>query len=369
MPRLVPHFVRLRALALGLAVGPILAAGTGLATALPAPLAAQGSTSEAKNQTRERERERERARREAEQRRQERERERQRRPRPAREGAARMRLDTTVAMDARGLVELTLNGGDVIVRTWDRAEVRVSAQLDNGHLSLDASASRVLLGDAEHSDADARFEVTMPRTARLEVAGINAEVVVDGVRGGVQVENATGDVQLTDVGGLVRAELMTGELHVTRGEGDFRLSLASGDVMLQDVTGRVEVENVSGDITVRGGRARELRLETTSGDVTYEGTVQAEGTYELSTHSGDVQLRLPEGTRARLEAETYNGEFVSDFPVTMQPGAPKGGRQRRYELLVGDGGGPLIRVESFTGDIHLGRTAVARAESTPRDNR
>jgi hypothetical protein len=133
------------------------------------------------------------------------------------------------------------------------------------------------------------------------------------------------------------------------------------------VAGRIQVETVSGDITVRRARARELRLETTSGSVSYEGSVQGDGQYEMSTHSGDVRLRLPEGTRARLEAETYNGEFTSDFAVTMQPGAGSSIRQRKYQLLVGDGQGPLIRVGSFNGDIHLGRASVARADSTRND--
>ena len=346
--------MRLGALALLLAA---LAAGT------PAALAGQSSGSDSKDKDRDRrEREREDRRRE-ERRREARERgsERERHVLPG-----RTRIDTTVAMDARGLVELSLNGGDVIVRAWDRAEVRVSAQVESGRIAFDAGSMRVRVGDAHHSDGDARFEVTMPRTARVEVSGTNAEVSVDGVRGGVTVDNANGDVRLADVGGIVRAELMTGELHVERGEGDFRLEMASGDMTLVDVGGRIEAEGISGNIIVRNARARELRLETTSGNVTYEGTVQAEGRYELSTHSGDVRLRLPDGVRARLEAETYSGEFTSDFPVTMQPGAPKGTRQRRYELLVGDGGGPLIRAESFSGDIHLAR-ATGRADSTRND--
>jgi DUF4097 and DUF4098 domain-containing protein YvlB len=242
-------------------------------------------------------------------------------------------------------------GGDVVVRAWERNEVRILATSDDGRLSLDASSLRVGLV-AEHP-SDVRYEVTMPRTARLSVAGTNVEVDVSGVRGGVEVENANGDVTLADVGGIVRVELMTGELRVTKGDGDFRLELASGDVTLADVAGRIGVETVSGDIEVRGARATEVRLETTSGSLTYEGTVVPDGTYELSTHSGDVVLRLPEGSSARLAAETYNGEFRSDFPVVMQPGGSA--RQRRVELQLGGAQGPLIRIESFSGDIHLER--------------
>ena len=334
----------------------LLAAGAVAPAIVPAPLRAQQSSAE-KERQRERERQRE----------LDRERERRRAHDEDDHDDNPVRKDTTVRVDPKALVALSLNGGEVIVRTWERAEVKVSAQLERGRLDFEATAMRVGIGDGHGSSGDARFEVTMPRTARLTIDGTNAEVQVTGVRGGVEIENANGDVRLADVGGIVRAELMTGELSIAGGDGDFRLELASGDVMLEDVAGRIEVESVSGDIVVRRAKARALRLETTSGSLTYEGSVQADGQYELSTHSGDVRLRLPEGTRARLEADTYNGEFTSDFAVTMQPGSATSIRQRKYQLLVGDGQGPLIRVGSFNGDIHLGRTTVARADSTRND--
>ena len=336
-----------------LALALVALAGPGGALA-PAPLAAQDSrpTSKAdKERERERARERERRRRDADDERDE-------------DGSAR--LDTTVTVDPKAVVALSLTGGEVIVRAWDRPEVRVSATLEGGRIGFQASSARVSLND-EHGAGDAHFELTVPRGARLTVEGTNAELDVSGVHGGVEIDNANGDVRLADVGGVVRADLMTGELRVEGGDGDFRLDLASGDVVMDDVAGRIQVESVSGDITVRRARAREVRLETTSGSLTYDGTVQGDGQYELSTHSGDVRLRLPDGTRARLEADTYNGEFSSDFPVTMQPGAATSVKQRKYQLLVGDGNGPLIRVGSFSGDIHLARSAPVRPDSSRND--
>ena len=339
---------RIGLLALALVVAAAGAAAGG--ALMPAPLGAQQSKSDKERQREERERQ-----------------ERRRRERDEDDEDRSARMDTTVAVDPKVLVTVSLNGGDVIVRAWDRSEVKVVAELERGRLDFEASRMRVSVGDAHGSGGDARFEIMVPRTARVTIEGTNAEVEVSGVRGGVEVDNANGDVRMSDVGGLVRAELMTGELHIAGGDGEFRCELASGDVVLENVTGRIQLETVSGDITVRQARARELRLETTSGSLTYEGSVQADGQYEMSTHSGDVRLRLPEGTRARLEADTYNGEFTSDFAVTMQPGASSSMRQRRYELLVGDGNGPLIRVGSFSGDIHLARATLARTDSTRND--
>lgn len=351
------NVLRLRPARLGFLLLALSFAGAAVVEALlPAPLAAQSPKPRPKPRP-EHDRDRER----------DRERDRRRDRGDDDRGGRAARIDTTVAVDPRALVSLSLNGGDVIVRAWDRSEVRVVAQSDHGRIDFDAAPTRVSIGDGHGSGGDSRFEVTVPRLARVSVEGTNAEIEVTGVRGGVEIENANGDVRLTDVGGLVRAELMTGELHIMGGDGEFRCSLASGDVVVEDVAGRIQVETVSGDITVRGARARELRLETTSGDVTYDGAIRSDGRYEMSTHSGDVTLRLPDGTHARLEAETYNGEFTSDFAVTMQPNANTGTRQRRYQLVVGDGQGPLIRLGSFNGGIHLGRASIARTDSTRTD--
>jgi DUF4097 and DUF4098 domain-containing protein YvlB len=330
----------------------LLCAGTAVVggATLPAPLAAQASRQKPKPKPQS-----------------ERDRERERRHDDDDDDERSARIDTTVTVGANAVVYFALNGGEVVVRAWDRNEVRVSAELEGGRLDFEASPTRVAIGDAHGSSGDARFEVTVPRTARVAIEGTNAEIAITGVKGGVEIDNANGDVRLVDVGGLVKAELMTGELHISGGDGEFRCELASGDVVVEDVSGRIQVETVSGDIVVRRARARELRLETTSGSVSYDGSVQGDGQYEMSTHSGDVRLRLPEGTRARLEAETYNGEFTSDFAVTMTPAAGSSIRQRKYQLLVGDGQGPLIRLASFNGDIHLGRASVARADSTRND--
>ena len=278
-------------------------------------------------------------------------------------GARLTSVDTIVPLAERGQVDVSLAQGTIIVTAWERREVRVRATIDQGgQLGFTATPSRVSL-DTDHPRGrmEARYEVTVPRDARLTVSGTSVEIDVRGVRGEVTVENVSGDVQLADVGGTITVSNMSGSLSLSGAEGDVRAEVQSGDIRLENVVGRVEVDGVSGNIEIVGSRARELRVETTSGNVTYDGSLAADGRYLIATHSGNVMLYFPTGTQARLDIESYNGEFVSDFPVTMQPSGLRG-QQRRFDMLVGDGSGPTVRAPSDSGDIRLGH-ARARPRS------
>lgn len=295
------------------------------------------------------------------------------RTRTSTDGPATARIDTTVALAARGEVELSLHQGTVVVGAWERPEVRIRATVeDEGNLDFSATPSRVVLDMAgSHGHAEARYEVTLPRDARLSISGTSVEVEVRGAKGGIDIENSNGDVVLADVGGAVTVSNMSGSLSIAGADGDVRAQVQSGDIRLGDVEGRIEVDGVSGNIEILGSRARELRVETTSGNVTYDGTVSGDGRYLIATHSGNVNLHLPAGTRARLDVESYNGEFESDFPVAMLTSGLRSGQQR-FDLLVGAdagagagaGTGPTFRVTSYSGDIHLGR-ALSRGREAP----
>ena len=54
-----------------------------------------------------------------------------------------------------------------------------------------------------------------------------------------------------------------------------------------------------------------------NGDITYDGTIQNGGRYELSTHQGDMAITMPENANATVSVNTFNGSFESDYPVTL----------------------------------------------------
>jgi hypothetical protein len=265
------------------------------------------------------------------------------------------RIDTTFAFSRTGTVTLGASSGDIIVNGWSREEIHVRAISDEDNIRFSASSSRVSLDvTGSHRGGDTRFEVTVPFGARVSTTSQSGDVTIHGTRGQVEVRSNSGDIDLEDVATRLDINSFSGDVTARGITGDVAISTLSGEVRLTDVRGNIDVGGVSGDITLRGVAAKIVRAKTTSGEITYDGTIDPAGRYELSSHSGDVRLRVPRDASAQLTVSTWNGSIDSDFPITLKPGEHgiSVSRSKRYVFEIG-GGGARISAETFSGDITI----------------
>ena len=271
-------------------------------------------------------------------------------------------IDTTVAFNRGGVVDLSLISGEIRVVGWSRSEVKVRARSESGRLRFEASPSRVALdvehrgGRGNHDDLDATYELSVPAGTRVLMRGVSGDLSARGVKGEVEARSVSGEVEVEDAG-RVTLESVSGDVRAARVNGDARAHSVSGEVSVTDVAGDLDAESVSGDITLRDAKARVVRAETVSGDVTYDGTVDPAGRYDFNSHSGTLRLVLPSNTNATLSVQTFSGEIDSAFPLTVRPatGEERGRRRdRRMEFTLGSGG-PRITAESFSGEIVIER--------------
>ena len=171
---------------------------------------------------------------------------------------------------------------------------------------------------------------------------------------------------LRSTAGLIKANWAPGnvkELKTVSGDvvgsglaGPIRAQSVSGDVKLSGLAGDLDVESVSGEISLRDAKSANVRAETVSGSVEYRGTLNKGGRYEFKSHSGDIDLAMPEGVGATFSVSTFSGSVDSSIPMTLQPSedmAPKR-RSKSMEFSIG-GGGARITVRTFSGDITIRR--------------
>jgi DUF4097 and DUF4098 domain-containing protein YvlB len=90
-----------------------------------------------------------------------------------------------------------------------------------------------------------------------------------------------------------------------------------------------------------------------SGNVTLSGNLDANGRYELTSHSGDVMVSVPASAGFQIEATSFSGSINTDIPITMSGGQP-GRRNRSIRGTVGNGGA-LLDVTTFSGSIVIKR--------------
>ena len=271
---------------------------------------------------------------------------------------AQSRIDTTFAFNKDGVIELTQISGDIVVNAWDRREVRIKAYAERGRIRSSLSSSRLSLEveSVRGRIGDSRFELSVPVGVRVTAHSTSGDVSVKGTKGAVDARSTSGDVIVTDATDRIIVESVSGDVHASQIDGDLRSESVSGTIEIRDARGEVHAETTSGDVSLLGVTSRSIVASTVSGDVEYDGTIEANGTYDFRSHSGGIRLEIPEGSGARFSVETFSGSLDSEFSITLQPGQRVTGRPRRFEFTLGNGSA-RVTAESFSGDVVLARRA------------
>jgi len=341
-----------------------------LALAAPTPGRAQSTDREREQERIERERERERDRRERDREQAEERAERAREQAEARAERDREReqtrrerelagaLDTTVTFDARGTVNVSCPGGDVIVTGTARNQIVVKARTERGAIRFASSGGNATLEPAaSRACNDAHFELSVPAGVHLVTNTWSGSLRVTGVKGEIDAHAQSGDVDVRDAGDDVEVETLSGDVTIQGASGAVNVHTVSGDISLTGGRGTVEMETVSGDIELRDVVSSQVRTNSTSGDLTFAGAIVNAGRYQFETHSGELRLELPANVGAELSLSTFSGEIDSAFPITLTPGAHGIGASQAKKLTFSLGqGSARIIAETFSGDVTLTST-------------
>jgi len=192
-------------------------------------------------------------------------------------------IERSAAAEKAVVVSLCVASGDVVVRGWDRSEVRARAS--------GASSLRLLTPNVQPAP---RVEVLVAehREGELESGdcGSVGTVELSVPRGAaVNIETRDGHVEVADVSSA-RVHGLSGDVDVRRVSHSIEVSCLSGDIMLADSSGPVEVSTVSGNVEARNVRAAAagdgFEAKSTSGDVALEGVTHAQ--VRGTTVSGSV---------------------------------------------------------------------------------
>ena len=266
-------------------------------------------------------------------------------------------LDTVVIFDARGALTVSCPGGEVTVTGSDRNEIKVRARTENGAIRFTSNGTRATLEPASgRGCSDGHFDVTVPAGTRLSASTWSGSVGVRGVHGEIEVRAQSGDVTVRDAGDRLDVESLSGDVNIIGVKGETRVNTISGGLELSAARGDVTAETVSGDIALRDVIAKQIRIHTTSGDVSYMGSILEGGRYEFNTHSGEVTLGLPSDIGAELSVSTFSGGIESDFPITLKAGEHGiGSAQAKHLNFTLGRGTARIVAETFSGDITLQR--------------
>lgn len=277
-------------------------------------------------------------------------------------------INQTRPLDPDGQVSIDNLKGRIVVRTWDRSEVRITGSLGEGVEKLLVEGDERDLsievrypksgggwfgwGGGDGNSEPSVIEVSLPAGASVSVDSVSADMDIAGVGGQrLSADSVSGDV-------LVRStrvaeasfDSVSGDIDAELDSQNLLVDSVSGDILLKGrIGGRVSLDTVSGDATLVAERLDRLSLSTVSGDGRLSAGLAADGGILADSVSGNLDLILPRDTSARLRIETFSGGISS--PVG-QVQTEEYGPGKHLEAKMGAGSGN-IRLESFSGNVRV----------------
>ena len=215
--------------------------------------------------------------------------------------------------------------------------------------------------------AKIHFLITVPQQYNIDLNTSNGDISVANLTGDVRVrtsnsslrfENLTGAVWGHTSGGSVEAVDVAGDVQVRTSGGSLRFGAIQGFISGRTSGGSIKVVDCSGGTDVRtsgggiwlGGIGRNVTARTSGGSIQADMTTQPQSECSLRTSGGQITCTLIPDIAVDLEAKTSGGRVSTNFAVesAIQGKVPK----NRLEGSI-NGGGPLLKLRTSGGNIHL----------------
>lgn len=263
--------------------------------------------------------------------------------------------DTTLSAQRGDRLEAENHNGDITVRTWARSSVMLRVNGSSRAVTLDRTAGTITAElEWEHGDpGNVSYELTVPTWMPLELSGVNSDITVTGTRAPISAETVSGSIVVEGGTGTISLSSVEGSVTLTGAQGRIAVESVNDDVIVRRSSGEIDAESVNGAVMIEAD-SRRVAAETVNGDISFSGPVHDGGSYGFVTHNGNVVLGVQEGANVSVSVETFQGELLADFPVTI-----RGSRERGFAFTIGSGSA-RVEIESFQGTIRLVRPGAVR---------
>lgn len=273
-------------------------------------------------------------------------------------GVSGRNLDETRDMAADGHVLVENLVGSVEITVWNQAKIEIKGNLGNDVEKVEISATdhgiqiRVRHAQNGHDIDDTDLYLRLPLAASIEVETISADIDINGSMGAsIVIDTVSGDVAVDASPARLEIQSISGDVEFEGSISRSSVETVSGDISLSGVHGEIEISTVSGDVSLIAEEVDRGRFESVSGDMKLVLAVSDSGRLVSESMSGDLVLRLPAAQQAGFVVQTYSGDIRSDFGESVKVSKGPGSVLKYHE----GNNGALIRLESFSGDIHIRR--------------
>ncbi len=326
--------------------------------------------------------------------------------------------DIDIRTGPSGRVRVLQDGDDHVLVSGSGRAVRIESgsarNRSRDDLRIEVPRGTILLIRTQSGDISVRGT-----GADVEVRSTSGDIVIeDAAR--LRIETVAGDMQISKISDGVRIGASSGDVTLSSVNGDVEIGSTSSDVVMRGVSSRrVQVKVVSGDVRFNGSLSDAGRYEFTthSGSVRLELPANTRALLDAQTFNGDITTTnlpltlLPDpGASDREEArerdrdrlrmvrdsvrrvvedsmrdtrsarsgrdsmawerniersvtqlvESVLGGLAMEMSSLAARFEGMGGNRRVRRFQIGDAGGPLVSVSTFSGSVIVSSDSGAR---------
>jgi hypothetical protein len=271
--------------------------------------------------------------------------------------AGQSKIERKIPLGMEGALRIVNMVGSVVVHGWNKDTVLVRGSLGAGDKFFAGGgytgAKMFVESENDRDPKPARLEVWVPTRVRLWIKTATANIDVNDVTGGLDLYVVSGTITVNGNPHELNAEAIDGDIHVAGSPSWLRAKTATGAITFQGGSSDVGLSTVSGPIKVDGGIFERAKLETVTGSIIFGGKLDRSGTFDFDTHSGSVDIAIPERTPVSVSVVTIAGTIVNNLSKkTPIPG--RFGRGAELTMDLSDGGAKMS-IRTFKGPVTLRR--------------
>lgn len=260
------------------------------------------------------------------------------------EGRKEVRLDIA----AGGAVTLTNNCGAISLKSNNGHQVVIAYTAQSNKVEVDQASTpdhrRVeitthALPDQKPTTEEARvdFEISVPAGVSVTVNAATATITAENLSGDLSLSSDTGEVTVHDIArSNIQVRTVTGPVNLS--------NINAAHVEVTSSAGLVKLANVNGP---------KVKVGTGSGNITYTGDCSGMGDYVLTTHSGAIDMSLPQRASVDITARSVSGDVQNDFPLSQKNHTSFVPQSGRSFAGTSNSGASSVQLQSFSGRIRV----------------
>jgi len=253
------------------------------------------------------------------------------------------------ASGVSGKLEAESGGGSM---RFDDIGAGLSAESGGGSISVGSITGDTGLhtggGSIQVRQANGKI-VAETGGGSVDIAGTAQGAIIETGGGSIRIRQCNGKLKASTGGGTVETGDVDGPADIETGGGNIKLASAKGPVRVETGGGGIELWGVPSARVETGAGPIVVKLVNTGGE---------RHDSELETSNGDITLYIAQDVAVNVLAniEIANGhKITSDFPeIHVHSEGDWGSKTASAEGKL-NGGGPVVKVRTTTGDICIKR--------------